>query len=51
MDIKKIRLLARESIYWVNMNANIEKTVNTAPTSLDFQSTQPKDKTMSSKIP
>ena len=27
MGIKKMRLLVRESVYWVNVNANIENTV------------------------
>ena len=38
-------------IYWVNMNASIEETVKNFPTGLDFQSTQPKDKTVSDDIP
>ena len=51
MDTEKKRLLTCESIYWINMNADIEDTVKNCPTCLDFQATQPKDKTISHKIP
>ena len=37
MSIVKTRLLACESIYWVNMNANIEETVTNCSIWLDFQ--------------
>ena len=36
MEIEKIRLLACNTIYWVNMNTDIEKIVKNCPTCLDF---------------
>ena len=51
MDIEKTRLITFKSIYWINMNAEIEDTGKNCPTCLDFQETQPKDKTISHKIP
>ena len=51
MDIEKTRLLACKSIYWVNMDVNIEETVKTSPTYLDFMGTLPKDNTMPHKMP
>ena len=33
MGMKKTRLLASDSIYWINMNADIEDMVKIAPTS------------------
>ena len=49
--IEKTKTLACESIYWINMNADIEERVKNCPTYLNFQKTQPKDKTISQKIP
>ena len=37
MDTKKTRLLACESMYWINMNTDAEETVRNCPTGLDFQ--------------
>ena len=37
MDIEKTRLIVFESMYWVNINANIEETIKNCPTCLDFQ--------------
>ena len=39
MGIEKIRLLAHESVYWVNMNEDIENTVKEYATCLDYQQT------------
>ena len=39
MGIEMTRLLAYESIYWINMNADIEETVKNSITSLDFLAT------------
>ena len=46
MGIEKTRLLTQKSTYWINMNADREHTVKNCPTCLDFQETQPKDKTI-----
>ena len=51
MGIEEKRQLAPESIYWINMNADIKATVKYCSTCLDFQVTQQKDKTMSHEIP
>ena len=40
-------MLAFESIYWVKMNGNIERSNRNFPICLDFQATLPKDKRMS----
>ena len=37
MGIEKTRLLAYESIYWININADIEETVNIVPLALIFK--------------
>ena len=50
MGIDKAWLLAHGSIYWIDMNDDIEKTVKYGPTCLAF-CTSPKDRTMSHKIP
>ena len=39
IGIRKTRLVARKSIFWINMNADIEETVKNCPTCLDFQAT------------
>ena len=46
MGIEKTRLLACESIYWINMNGDIEEIVKKCIPCLDFQATQPKNKTI-----
>ena len=35
MDIEKTRLLVRESVYWVNMNADIENNIMHCATFLE----------------
>ena len=42
MGIEKTKLLAHESVYWSNINADIEKCINGYVTYLEFQHTQPK---------
>ena len=42
--------LAHESIYWINMNAEIEDTIRNWPLCLDFQAASPKDMTLSHEI-
>ena len=44
MGIKKPKLLMHKSIYWVNINTNIEKHIKGCNTCLEFQQTQPKEK-------
>ena len=51
LGIEKTRMLVHKSIYWININAGIEDTVENCHTGLDFQATQPKEKTISHKIP
>ena len=51
MDIERTRLLAHESIYWINMNAAIEDIVTNCPTCLHFQATLPNNKILSHEIP
>ena len=41
MGIKKTRLLVCKSVYWVNINSNIENHCNIH---LEFQQMQPKEK-------
>ena len=40
MDIEKTRLLVRESVYWLNMNADIKNTVMQFATCFTYQETQ-----------
>ena len=50
IEKKKTRLLARESIYWINMNADIENTVINCSTCLGCQQMPPKEKCIPYKI-
>ena len=40
MGIEKTRLLAPESIYWVDMNADIESAVKHCSKYLEYQNTR-----------
>ena len=40
MSTEKTHLLARESVHWINMNANIKQTIKQCFTYLEYQSTQ-----------
>ena len=51
MGIKKMRLLVQELVYWVNMNADIEDTIKQCTTYLEYQQTQPHEKTIPHKVP
>ena len=51
MDIDKTRVLACKSIYWMNININIEEAIKRFPTCLDYQVTCTKEKLMSNNIP
>ena len=44
MGIKKTKLLACESVYWVNINTDKEKHIKSCNTCLKFQQKQPKEK-------
>ena len=44
MEIEKMRLLVCESVYWVNINADMEHVVKQCATCLDYQQTQPHEK-------
>ena len=46
MGIEKIRLPACESVYWVNMNIDIENTIEHCPTCLEYQKMQLQEKTI-----
>ena len=51
MGIEKTKLLAHDSIYWVNINNDIENHVKNCGTCLEFQQMQPKEKTIHHDIP
>ena len=40
MGIQKIRILVRQSLHWVNMNANIEKVIKWCATCFKYQQMQ-----------
>ena len=46
MGKQKTGLLACASIYWININADIENYIKIVPICLNSQVTQPKDKTL-----
>ena len=51
MGIEKTKLLACESIYWVNINDNIENFIKIVLHVLHFKQTQPKDKMIHHRHP
>ena len=51
MGIEKMKLLAHESVFWHNFNANIEAYMKLCGTCLEFQQTQPKEKITHHNIP
>ena len=51
MDIEKMRLFARELVYWGNMNADIENLIKQCATCLKYQQTQPQEKTLPYEVP
>ena len=51
MGIEKMKLLACKSIYWVNINTDIEKHIKNCNMCLEFQQVQPKEKTVHHDIP
>ena len=46
LGIAKMKLFACESLFWHNINANIEAYIKVCATCLEFQQTQPKEKIM-----
>ena len=44
MGIKKTKLFMCESVYWVNINNNIDNHIKNCNICLEFQQTQPKEK-------
>ena len=51
MGIEKTKLLAHESVFWHNINANIEAYIKLCATCLEFQQMQPKEKITHYDIP
>ena len=51
MGIEKTKLPACESVYWSNINVDIEKYVKCCATCLKFQQMQPKEKIIHHDIP
>ena len=51
MGIEKTKLLAHESVFWHNINADIESYIKLCATCLEFQQMQPKEKITHHDIP
>ena len=51
MGIEKTKVLACESVFWHNINANMEAYINVCATCFEFQQTQPKEKITHHSIP
>ena len=51
MGIEKTNLLMHESMYWANINTDIEKHIKNCTKCLEFQQTQPKEKIIHHDIP
>ena len=51
MGIKKTKLLMHESVYWVDINTDIDKHIKSCNRCLEFQQTQPKEKIVHHNIP
>ena len=51
MDIEKAKLLAHDSVFWSNINANIKAYIKHCATCLKFQQMQPKEKITHHDIP
>ena len=51
MSIEKMKLLGCESVFWHNINADIEAYIKLCATCLEFQQTQPQEKLMYHDIP
>ena len=51
MGIEKTKLLAHDSVFWSNINTDMEAYIKQCPTCLEFQQTQPKEKITHHDIP
>ena len=51
MGIEKTKLLTHDSVFWSNINANIEAYIKHCATCLEFQQMQPKEKITHHDIP
>ena len=51
MGIEKLWLLTRESVYWINMNGNIEHMVEQCTICLEYHQTQSQEKALHYEIP
>ena len=51
IGIEKTKLLACKSVYWSNINADIKKYIKQCAKCLEFQQTQPKEKSIHHDIP
>ena len=51
MGIEKMKLLMCKSVYWVNINTNIENHIKSCNTCLEFQQMQCKEKVIHHDIP
>ena len=51
MGIEKTKLLAHESVFWHNINADIKAYIKLCTTCLEFQQTQPNEKITHHDIP
>ena len=51
MGIEKTKLLAHDSVFWSNINADIKSYIKQCATCLEFQQTQPKEKITHHDIP
>ena len=51
MGIEKMSILTHESIYWINMNTNIENAIKNCLTCLDFQQMQSPGRNIHHTIP
>ena len=50
MGIEKMRLLAYESVCWLNINTDIKNTVKKCATSMEYQQTKPHEKIIPYKM-
>ena len=50
MGIEKTTFLAYKSVYWVNMNADIENTIKQCSSCLEYQNMQLQEKTIPNKV-
>ena len=51
IGIEKTKVLAHESVYWIDINTDIEKHIKNCNMCLEFQQTQPKEKMVHHDIP